>query len=265
MPLARIILKSHTGVSLHDRFTRFMKQRGAEEAKSDQQRIHRQLPMRSTGATMRGSSDKNRKLALEMERRMEGRETRERRERSRSPPLRRDRSSGRVNENSRDGGRGQSRREEAQASVKDRIGRRPVKDRIEMPPMSDRLGSRPMSDRIDQSTVRRNQAQYAREQQQQQVALQRKAAAPRNNTPNGRGARTGGAGRGAGRPERRSVPDQEKLDKDMENYMKQSKHGLDSMLDDYMKAGPKKSKASDDTATAEAPVADATAQVAATT
>merc|ERR1712130_1013526 len=38
------------------------------------------------------------------------------------------------------------------------------------------------------------------------------------------------------------APDQDTLDKEMDDYMKKSKAGLDSMLDDYMKGAPAKAK-----------------------
>lgn len=215
MPLARIILKSHTGVSLHDRFTRFMKQRGAEEAKADQQKVHRQLPMGNTQPANRGSSDRNRRLALEMERRLERSNVSSRADRSRSP--RAERSSRQTS----------SRAEPT--SVRDRIGRRSVKDRIEMPPMSERLGSRPVSERVDRASVNKNMAQYAREQ----------AEGRRNRVPSPRKSIKTDSKPSAPRREKKEIPDLSALDREMDDYMKRSKHGLDSMLDDYMKAGKK--------------------------
>jgi len=225
MPLARIILKSHTGVSLHDRFTRFMKQRGAEEAKSEEQKIHRQLPMGKT-QPIRGSSDKNRRLALEMERRLERNNVPARStDRSRSP--RRERAAR------------ETRSREEPTSVRDRIGRRSVKDRIEMPAirtsMSDRLGSRPISERVDQTSVGRNMAQYAKEQAQPKRSRQSSPRKPHKTESKQNVPKRDGAFR-----EKRDVPDLSSLDKEMDDYMKKSKHGLDSMLDDYMKAGAKK-------------------------
>ena len=63
MPLARIILKAQTGIPLNERFTRFMKQRSSEEAaQAKSQQVNDSPPQIRT-------SDKNKRLALDLERR----------------------------------------------------------------------------------------------------------------------------------------------------------------------------------------------------
>ena len=137
MPLARIILKAQTGIPLNERFTRFMKQRSSEEAALNKQ--HNE----SSQQQIR-SSDKNRRLALDLEKRHNDldrhnsqtvhrpviRDSRRNDDRSggrsRSPPRNRG-SNGSVRDRL---GNGQNSAKDS--SVKDRLGRKSVKDRVEL-------------------------------------------------------------------------------------------------------------------------------------
>lgn len=245
MPLARIILKASTGVPLHDRFTRFMKQRSSEEAALAKHAeptppVHR-------------SSDKNRRLALDLERRHNDIESSAAQRTSRSE-VNRGGMSSRLGNRSGDRSRspvGNGRSKGWQSvgvksrlgngaatsngsGVKDRLGKKSVKDRLDLPvqTISDRLGSKPMSERIELDKKPKIDYYDSPPKSRGNNTFNRN-----NNNFNNSGASNNNQTFRRGGP----LPDQDTLDKEMDDYMKKSKHGLDSMLDDYMKAAPKNS------------------------
>lgn len=272
MPLARIILKAQTGVSLHERFTRFMKQRSSEEAALSKHTDPTPPPSRS--------SDKNRRLALDLERRHNDIETvgsrmsahgriemrqRERsgenksmssrlgsragERRSRSPVERNGRGKGWQSVTNGSGGvkdrlGNGSATGSAATGVKDRLGKKSVKDRLDLPvqTISDRLGSKPMSERIELDKKPRIEYQYNSPPKSRANKFEPKG---NFNNKSANGERSFNRG---------PVPDQDTLDKEMDDYMKKSKQGLDSMLDDYMKAAPKNSSKAAEAADSSAPV-----------
>lgn len=167
-----------------------------------------------------------------------------RRDRSRSPVQQRRSAHERLNNGSNSETTGGAKKawvkvgdQQPSSSVKDRIGKRPVKERIELPSVSERLGSRPMSERIE---LDRRPAPKSRQHNTSFESPERRR--PRNNDSSsfrGRGGRGGGGRRDNN--SNRGPLDQDKLDAEMDDYMKKSKSGLDSMLDDYMNKGAKKS------------------------
>lgn len=266
MPLARIILKAQTGIPLNERFTRFMKQRSSEEAALSKQ--HNDSPPQQIR-----SSDKNRRLALDLEKRHNDLDNRNASHRpiirdSRNLDSRRDdrdardaRSSrdirdsrdARNSRDARDSRRSRSPRARSNgnvrdrlgngmnnkdSSVKDRLGKKSVKDRVELPvqTMADRLGSKPMHERIE----------FDKKPRITYTNLSPKKFTPKFQTRNGGNFNNKGKTENRTNNFRKSgpAPDQDTLDKEMDDYMKKSKAGLDSMLDDYMKGAPGK-KATD--------------------
>jgi len=264
----RIILKAQTGVSLHERFTRFMKQRSSEEATLPKQ-TEPTLPAPSR------SSDKNRRLALDLERRHNDIETAGSRAAHGRIEMRQRERSGDKSMSSRLGSRAGERRSRSPVErngrgkgwqsvtngsggvkdrlgngsmgtgVKDRLGKKSVKDRLDLPvqTISDRLGSKPMSERIELDKKPRIEYQYNSPPKSRGNKFESKG---NFNTKSATGERSFNRG---------PVPDQDTLDKEMDDYMKKSKHGLDSMLDDYMKAAPKNSSKASQAAASSAPVA----------
>jgi len=253
MPLARIILKAQTGIPLNERFTRFMKQRSSEEAALN--KVHNEVPK----AVL--SSDKNRRLALDLEKRhndidsrhrpvirdsrnLDARDSRVSRDardprdardsrRSRSP---RARSGGNVRDRLGNGASSMQDRlgngGNKENSMKDRLGKKSVKDRVELPvqTMSDRLGSKPMHERIELNKKPKvtysnlSPTKFTPKFQNNKPAGKFNKGKQANSTDKGNFRKSGPA------------PDQETLDKEMDDYMKKSARGLDSMLDDYMSA-----------------------------
>ena len=99
--------------------------------------------------------------------------------------------------------------------------------------MADRLGTKPMHERIELD--RKPKVIYTN--------LTPKKFTPRPKTGGFQnGGKKGGFNGNKNGNFRKSgpAPDQETLDKEMDDYMKKSKAGLDSMLDDYMKGAPSK-------------------------
>lgn len=236
MVLTRVILRSNSGITLHERFTRFMKNRGAEDGNGPVVKRNtdnlRSPSSRSKDGNSYVSELYNR---TRVQKELYGRKSDSYRERS---PHRSRRDHDRSDKYSKPSYRSRDEREEHRSakdrlslSAKDRLGRKQmdVKERLGNTLSAvERLGNIP--DNIEY-------------RQRDRDFINNKGGDFNNRGrggPRGRGGSfRGGRGGRSNFNRNKEELNAEDLDRDMDSYMKSTKSSLDNALDSYMNAKSK--------------------------
>lgn len=241
--VAKIILKSSTGVPLHERFTRFMKQRAPEDA--PEPKIKRNLgslkmddlrSRRPVDKSDPGGRTKNQEFLKQLQERQADangrRDRRDSRDRDSHRDSHRDRQRSRSPRDSRHRTSAKDRLGANPVSAKDRLGRRSDSGR-DANSVRDRLGRISAKQRIDWSAAQNRDNGPVKDRIGRPNRIKSEDRTGKGFGRGNRDARTRSGDGGSFR--RKSGPlDSNTLDKDMDDYMMKTRGGLDGQLDDYM-------------------------------